>query len=84
MRCITIFPEPVGKVAGHRILALNRGEKEKILTGVGGSAGAGDPGVADPAGGDEEKPLYRGDSEGGSGRQLQAPDCSGHREGDPK
>ena len=26
------FSEPVGKVAGHRILALNRGEKEKILT----------------------------------------------------
>ena len=26
------FEEPVGKVAGHRILAINRGEKEKILT----------------------------------------------------
>ena len=27
------FEEPVAKLAGHRILALNRGEKEKILTG---------------------------------------------------
>lgn len=26
------FEEPVGKLAGHRILALNRGEKEKFLT----------------------------------------------------
>ena len=26
------FEEPVKKLAGHRILALNRGEKEKILT----------------------------------------------------
>ncbi len=26
------FEEPVKKIAGHRILALNRGEKEKILT----------------------------------------------------
>lgn len=26
------FEEPVSKLAGHRILALNRGEKEKILT----------------------------------------------------
>lgn len=26
------FDEPVSKLAGHRILALNRGEKEKILT----------------------------------------------------
>ncbi|MDD6202040.1 MAG: Tex family protein, partial [Lachnospiraceae bacterium] len=26
------YEEPVSKVAGHRILALNRGEKEKILT----------------------------------------------------
>ncbi len=26
------FEEPVGRLAGHRILALNRGEKEKFLT----------------------------------------------------
>ncbi len=26
------YEEPVGKVAGHRVLALNRGEKEKILS----------------------------------------------------
>src|SRR5699024_9120745 len=26
------FEEPVPKLAGHRILALNRGEKEKFLT----------------------------------------------------
>lgn len=26
------FAEPVSKIAGHRILAVNRGEKEKILT----------------------------------------------------
>lgn len=26
------FQEPVKKIAGHRVLALNRGEKEKILT----------------------------------------------------
>ena len=26
------YEEPVSKVAGHRILALNRGEKEKVLT----------------------------------------------------
>ena len=26
------FAEPLSKVAGHRVLALNRGEKEKILT----------------------------------------------------
>lgn len=26
------YEEPVAKVAGHRILAINRGEKEKILT----------------------------------------------------
>ena len=26
------FEEPVNKIAGHRILAINRGEKEKILT----------------------------------------------------
>ena len=26
------YTEPVGKAAGHRILALNRGEKEKFLT----------------------------------------------------
>ena len=26
------FEEPVSKMAGHRVLALNRGEKEKVLT----------------------------------------------------
>ena len=26
------FEEPVAKIAGHRVLALNRGEKEKMLT----------------------------------------------------
>lgn len=26
------FDEPVAKLAGHRVLALNRGEKEKFLT----------------------------------------------------
>ena len=26
------FEEPVKKLAGHRVLALNRGEKEKILS----------------------------------------------------
>ena len=26
------FEEPVTKLAGHRVLALNRGEKEKFLT----------------------------------------------------
>ena len=26
------FEEPVRKLAGHRILALNRGEKEKFIT----------------------------------------------------
>ena len=26
------YEEPIAKVAGHRVLALNRGEKEKILT----------------------------------------------------
>lgn len=26
------FSEPVGKLAGHRVLALNRGEAEKVLT----------------------------------------------------
>ena len=26
------FEEPIGKMAGHRTLAINRGEKEKILT----------------------------------------------------
>ena len=26
------FEEAVSKIAGHRILAINRGEKEKILT----------------------------------------------------
>ncbi len=26
------FEEPVKKIAGHRVLALNRGEKEKVLT----------------------------------------------------
>ena len=26
------FEEPVTKLAGHRILAINRGEKEKFLT----------------------------------------------------
>ncbi len=26
------YEEPVSKVAGHRVLALNRGEKEKVLT----------------------------------------------------
>ena len=26
------FEEPVNKLAGHRVLALNRGEKEKVLT----------------------------------------------------
>ena len=32
MKCIISYEEPVKKAAGHRILALNRGEKEKILT----------------------------------------------------
>ena len=26
------YEEPVKKCAGHRVLALNRGEKEKVLT----------------------------------------------------
>jgi uncharacterized protein len=26
------FQEPIGKIAGHRVLAVNRGEKEKFLT----------------------------------------------------
>ena len=32
MRCTISIRKPVSKAAGHRILALNRGEKEKILT----------------------------------------------------
>ena len=32
MKCIMNFEEPIKKLAGHRVLALNRGEKEKILT----------------------------------------------------
>lgn len=32
MKCITSLRSRVKKLAGHRILALNRGEKEKILT----------------------------------------------------
>ncbi len=36
------FEEPVSKLAGHRILALNRGEKEKILTVQNGGAGGRD------------------------------------------
>ncbi len=32
MRCIMNLKKPVKKLAGHRILALNRGEKEKFLT----------------------------------------------------
>ena len=31
-KCIIHYEEPVNKAAGHRILALNRGENEKILT----------------------------------------------------
>lgn len=26
------YEEPIGKIAGHRVLALNRGEKEKVLS----------------------------------------------------
>ena len=32
MRCIMILKNRSKKLAGHRVLALNRGEKEKILT----------------------------------------------------
>ena len=32
MRMYYSYEEPVSKVAGHRILAINRGEKEKFLT----------------------------------------------------
>ena len=32
MRCIMNSKSRIAKLAGHRILALNRGEKEKILT----------------------------------------------------
>ena len=31
MKCIMNSEEPVKKLAGHRVLALNRGEKEKFL-----------------------------------------------------
>ena len=33
------FDEPVAKVAGHRTLAINRGENEKILNSESGGAG---------------------------------------------
>lgn len=32
MNDVLEFEEPIRKLAGHRVLALNRGEKEKILT----------------------------------------------------
>ena len=32
MRCIMNLRSRLSKLVGHRILALNRGEKEKILT----------------------------------------------------
>ncbi len=46
------FEEPVSKLAGHRILALNRGEKEKILTVKSGGAGGGNSAVS----GEEDHP----------------------------
>ena len=71
------FEEPVSKIAGHRVLALNRGEKEKILT------------VKINAPEEEilkwlkrqvikkENPNYQPNSGSGSGGQLQASDRSG-------
>ena len=32
MRCTIAYEEPIKKVVGHRVLAINRGEEEKFLT----------------------------------------------------
>ena len=47
------YEEPVRRVAGHRVLALNRGEKEKIL-GLYRSSGGADSALS----GEEDHPEY--------------------------
>ncbi len=73
------FEEPVTKLAGHRVLALNRGEKEKFLT------------VKIEAPEEDilrylekkvirtDNPIYNTDSERSSRRQLQTSDRTGYR-----
>ena len=40
------FEEPAGKLAGHRVLALNRGREGKVSDRKSGGAGRGNPAVS--------------------------------------
>ena len=53
------FEEPAEKLAGHRILALNRGEKEKFLT-VKVQTGRRNPALSGKESDRERKSIYNG------------------------
>ena len=72
------------KVAGHRILAINRGEKEKVLTVKVEAPEERYPALSGKEGDHPgQSPYYTGFERGHCG-QLQPPHCPGHRAGDPQ
>ena len=78
MRCIISYEEPVKKMAGHRILALNRGEKEKVLTVKVEAPEERHPALSGKAGHYAGQSVYRAGAERSCGRQLQPSDRAGH------
>ena len=64
------FEEPIGKLAGHRILALNRGEKREVLDGEDRSAGGRHPAVSRKTGDPAGQSIYKAGVERCCGRQL--------------
>lgn len=72
------YEEPVKKAAGHRILALNRGEAEKVLTVPCGSAGGAHFTLSGEEGYCAGQSAYDAGAENGDRGQLQPSDCAVH------
>ena len=68
------FEEPIKKLAGHRVLALNRGEKEKILTVKVNAPEEEAMGWLQKQVITKENPITKPISSRSSGRQLQTSD----------
>lgn len=64
------YEELIKRCAGHRVLALNRGEKEKDSDGKNPGAGGGYYPVSGKTGDYQEQSLYCSDSAGDDPGQL--------------
>ena len=77
-KCIIILKSLWQKLAGHRILALNRGEKEKILTVKLESPGGGNYPLSGEKDDPQRKSVYNSIFKRSGSRQLSETDRTGN------